>query len=170
MLFSPSAQQALRALMYLAERHGSGPVPVRDVAAAQAIPRPYLAKILLRLRSAGILRSHKGPGGGYELARDAGAIRLGDIVGVFDEHPGLAQECVLGDGLCSDVGSCPLHERWRRLRNEFNASITSMSLADLSATVRGELAAPSAWRPWRGGSTKDVRRRAAGPRRVGGAS
>lgn len=149
MIFAPAAQHALRALIYLAGKQGMGPVLIRDIAAAQAIPRPYLAKILHRLRFNGLLRSTKGPGGGYELARDAASIRVGEIVGVFDEHRSRTSACILGDGPCSDRSSCPLHERWKQLRDEFATSIGSLTLAELAEPRRqpGGTSAPAAWRP-----------------------
>jgi Rrf2 family protein len=132
MIFSPAAQHALRALIHLARRAGQGPVLVRDIAAAEDIPQPYLAKILHTLRFNGLLRSTKGPGGGFELARDPGSIRVRDIAGVFDGLEALGDQCILGRGACSNEASCPLHSRWQRLRNDFADSIGGLSLGDLA--------------------------------------
>jgi Rrf2 family protein len=136
--FSPSAQQALRALIYLARQGSDEPVLVRDIAAAERIPHPFLSKLLLSLRNRGIVRSTRGPGGGYTLARTPGRIVLSDVVETFDGSRNLGKTCILGLDECGEVNPCALHERWKVFREEFQDKISSMTLHDVAQTLAGK--------------------------------
>ena len=132
MLFSPSVQHALRALRYLASQEAPGPVLARDIAAAEGIPKPYLSKILYRLRLRGLVKSTKGPGGGYELAVPAHAVRVSQVLEVFDDRADLGTPCVLGGASCDEYDPCPLHGRWERLQTQYFTDIASVSLDEIA--------------------------------------
>jgi Rrf2 family iron-sulfur cluster assembly transcriptional regulator len=140
MLFSPSVQLALRALRHLASQEEPGPVLVRDIAAAEGIPKPYLSKILYRLRMCGLVKSTKGPGGGYELAVPARAVRVSQVLEAFDERGDLGSPCVLGGGRCDEQHHCPLHERWKRLQTQFFTGIASVSIDEIARQSGGRKA------------------------------
>jgi Rrf2 family protein len=78
------SEYALLALVYLARRETSEYVPVRTIAQEQGIPPKYLEQILLSLKRASYLRSVKGQGGGYTLAKPANRITLAEIIRLFD--------------------------------------------------------------------------------------
>jgi len=80
MIHSPTCQHALRALIYLAEKNSPGPVLVREIADKSRVPRQSLAKILHALRNKGLVRSTKGPGGGYRLARAGENMRVVEVI------------------------------------------------------------------------------------------
>ena len=73
-MISPTCQYALRALVHLGGAGKDQPVLARDIAQAQDIPGPFLSKILQMLAQGGLVRSQKGPGGGYMLGRPADSI------------------------------------------------------------------------------------------------
>ena len=88
---------------------GDGPTSVRDIAERTGLPQPYLEQILLALKGAGLVRSKRGVGGGYVLAREPSSITLGAIVSAVDGP------IVLGDfgephqnGACDHEGQCVL--------------------------------------------------------------
>ena len=83
-MLSRKTKYAIKALIALAEHGRDTPVRIADLAREQQIPPKFLEAILLELRNQGVLRSRKGKGGGYLLARDPGAIYLGQIVRMFD--------------------------------------------------------------------------------------
>jgi len=145
-IFSAPAQHALRALLCLSAHEGRGPVLVREIAATVAVPKPYLARILLRLRRRGLLRSTKGPGGGYALARPASQIRVGEILEVFDTAREFRTQCLLGPGPCSKAQRCALHEWWTTFRDRFSARIVSLTLIDVAGLPAGrrKMLAPGA--------------------------
>ena len=84
MKLTSQSEYALLALVYLARCGGTKLVPVKDIAAAQGIPRKFLEQILLRLKRARYLHSLKGLHGGYRLAKPARQITLAEIVRLFD--------------------------------------------------------------------------------------
>ena len=82
---STRGDYACRALLSLALRTGeSGPTSVRDIAERTGLPQPYLEQILLALKGAGLVRSKRGVGGGYVLARQPAEIRLSEILSAVD--------------------------------------------------------------------------------------
>ncbi|HVR60261.1 MAG TPA: Rrf2 family transcriptional regulator [Polyangia bacterium] len=81
---SMKARYALRALYALAAEEARAPTLIAELAKRERIPRKFLEAILLDLRNAGILRSKKGKGGGYALARPAGEITIGQIMRAID--------------------------------------------------------------------------------------
>lgn len=83
LLFSAKVEYALRAILYLAQQPPGVPVQSRDIAEAEYIPGPYLDQILALLKRAGLVRSIRGVGGGYELARSPAQITVGDILRAF---------------------------------------------------------------------------------------
>jgi len=84
MKLSTKSEYALLALADLAGHGDGGVVRIEDIAARQRIPRKYLERILLTLRKGGYLKSRRGKGGGYELARPARQISLAEVVRLMD--------------------------------------------------------------------------------------
>lgn len=83
LLFSARIEYALRAVLYLAQQPSGVPVQSRDIAEAEHIPGPYLDQILALLKRAELVRSIRGVGGGYELAKPPAQITVGDILRAF---------------------------------------------------------------------------------------
>src|SRR5262249_39601419 len=84
MKVSTRGDYASRALLSLALHDDAGPTSVRDIAERTGLPQPYLEQILLALKGAGLVRSKRGVGGGYVLAREPNDITLGQIVAAVD--------------------------------------------------------------------------------------
>src|SRR5579883_219209 len=84
MRLTRASQYAVHALAYMASLEGNRPMPSHLVAQAQGIPERFLLKVLLPLVSVGVLRSLKGPNGGYQLARSPREISLLEIVEAID--------------------------------------------------------------------------------------
>ena len=82
---STRGDYACRALLSLAlHADDPGPISVRDIATRTALPQPYLEQILLVLKGAGLVKSKRGVGGGYVLARPADQIKLSEIIAAAD--------------------------------------------------------------------------------------
>ncbi|MGI8661674.1 MAG: RrF2 family transcriptional regulator [Acidimicrobiales bacterium] len=140
MKVSTRGDYASRALLSLA-LHGEGgsPTSVRDIAERTALPQPYLEQILLALKGAGIVRSKRGVGGGYVLARDPSQITLGDIVSAVDGP------IVIGDfgephqnGACDHEGQCVLLAVWSNVSNQMRRMLDALTLAEVASMARGE--------------------------------
>src|SRR3954462_11522087 len=123
------AARALLSLALHAEREG--PTSVRDIAERTGLPQPYLEQILLALKGAGLVRSKRGVGGGYVLARMPADITLGEIVSAVDGP------IVVGDfglphenGACDHEGPCVLLDVWPNVGEPMRSSLDSYTLAD----------------------------------------
>ena len=107
---------------------------VRDIAEDEGIPRHYLAKILQQLAGHGLVRSTKGPGGGFALARDPNDLTVQEVISVLE--PGQAtRSCILGLDECNDDAPCPLHDSWCELRDTFFIKLESMSLREMADVI-----------------------------------
>ena len=105
-----------------------------EIAEAEGIPRPFASKILLELVRAGLLRSTRGPGGGYGLARPAAEISLFQIKEIFDGTSEL-DACAVGLDRCSDEAPCPLHEFFQPLRQSIRDYLEGTTLEDMAVAL-----------------------------------
>jgi len=132
MHLTAKADYAVRAIVELADSSQESPRKVDDVAKAQNIPVSFLENILTQLRSTGMVRSQRGPEGGYWLARPAEEVNLADIiravegplVGVRGQRPEEVEY----------VGSAEsLQQVWVALRTNLRMVLESVSVADVAA-------------------------------------
>lgn len=135
MIFSSATEYAIRGLSELAGRNIDGPVMLDDLVAGTGLPRDFVAKIFQKLVRAGILRSAKGRGGGFALARPQHEIRLLDIVEAV-EGPQLLDACVVGLEKCNDSMPCSQHDLYKPIRQRLKDYLTTTTLADLAASLR----------------------------------
>jgi Rrf2 family iron-sulfur cluster assembly transcriptional regulator len=114
------------------------PTSVRDLAERTGLPQPYLEQILLSLKGVGLVRSKRGVGGGYVLARSAEAITLAEIVAAVD-GPIVAGD--FGephrDGACDHEGQCVLLAVWADVGDHMREHLSSFTLADMVTQARG---------------------------------
>lgn len=132
MKLSVKSDYAVRAVLSLARRHGSGEVTrVETVAAENGIPPNYLVQILIELKSARIVKSVRGKEGGYLLARAPAEISFADVLqcvhGPLFESPALTDE------------KCPpeLREAWTRMRDAIEGEARAINFQQL-LEVAGE--------------------------------
>lgn len=139
MRVSTRGDYASRALLSLALRTDLGvPTSVRDLAERTGLPQPYLEQILLSLKGAGLVRSKRGVGGGYVLARPAEEITLAEIVAAVD-GPIVAGDFGVPhqDGACDHEGQCVLLGVWADVGNHMREHLSSFTLADMVLQARG---------------------------------
>ena len=139
MKVSTRGDYASRALLSLA-LHGAtqSPTSVRDIAERTGLPQPDLEQILLALKGAGLVRSKRGVGGGYVLARDPGEISLAQIVAAVDGP------IVAGDfgephenGACDHEGQCILLAVWAEVGEQIRTKLQNLTLADMVTKSSG---------------------------------
>lgn len=138
MLFSRSAEYAIRAMTFLAGQPAGKLAGAREISQAEKVPMPFLWKILHNLARRKLIRSFKGQRGGYELAFPAEKIRLQEIVDATDGVGGF-EGCVLGLPQCGEENPCPLHDSWKEIKEKLIAMLEEKTLADL-ARVAGKRA------------------------------
>ncbi len=140
---STRGDYASRALLSLALAGEQKPTSVRDIAERTALPQPYLEQILLALKGAGLVRSKRGVGGGYVLAREPAEITLADIVSAVD-GPIVAGDFgePHSDGACDHQGQCVLLAIWSSAGDLMRSYLEACTLADVAEMAAGNRAWP----------------------------
>jgi Rrf2 family transcriptional regulator, iron-sulfur cluster assembly transcription factor len=131
---STKGRYAVMAMVDLA-KHGSGePISLAEIAERQEISLSYLEQLFAKLRAGNLVKSVRGPGGGYLLARGADGTRISDIILAVDE-PIRATRCTPGAPLgCSGSKTrCLTHDLWEELGNQIHLYLSSVTLADVCA-------------------------------------
>ena len=127
---------AVTAMVDLAMRQTRGPVTLAAISERQHISLSYLEQLFGKLRRARLVSSVRGPGGGYNLAQQASAISVSDIVTAVDE-PMDATQCG-GKENCHDERRCMTHDLWATLNEKMQDYLSSVTLADLIAHQAGK--------------------------------
>lgn len=144
MIFSNATEYAIRGLSELACRSTGSTILLDDLVSGTDLPRDFLAKLFQKLVKAGILRSAKGRGGGFAVARPAHDITLMQIVEVM-EGPQCFDRCVVGLEKCTDLAPCPQHDLYKPIRQRLKDYLNTTTLADLASSLK----AKHAWQKMR---------------------
>ena len=132
MKLSTKGRYAVMAMVDLA-RHGNGsPVSLAEIAEREEISLSYLEQLFAKLRRGGLVKSVRGPGGGYLLAHDRNETRIADIILAVDE-PIQAVRCSPGEaiGCRGNRSRCLTHDLWEELSNQIHLFLSSVSLGDV---------------------------------------
>lgn len=134
MRLSTKGRYAVMAMADLARRQAEQAeraVALSDIATRQEISLSYLEQLFARLRRQGLVQSHRGPGGGYRLARAASATSIAEIVLAVDE-PLRATRCGAKSPGCMMNGErCLTHDLWEETGRQIEAWLASVSLEDV---------------------------------------
>src|SRR3954466_8602219 len=132
MRLSTKGRYAVMAMVDLASSSKGGPIALADIAERQEISLSYLEQLFARLRKGGLVKSVRGPGGGYLLAPPPNAMRISDIILAVDE-PIRATRCAAGSpaGCRSNKSRCLTHDLWEELGNQIHLYLGSVPLADI---------------------------------------
>jgi Rrf2 family iron-sulfur cluster assembly transcriptional regulator len=128
---STRGDYAARALLSLALHGSDEPTSVKEIAERTNLPQPYLEQILLAAKGAGLVRSKRGVGGGYVLARPADQITLAEILAAVD---GPLTTLVTEHDHCE--GHCVLQEVWVGVSEEMRQVLERVTLAELVERTR----------------------------------
>jgi Rrf2 family protein len=126
------ADYAVRAVIELADSVQSSPRKVDEVAQAQSIPVSFLENILTQLRSSGIVRSQRGPEGGYWLARPAEEVNLADIIRAV-EGPLVGVRGQRPEEIEYAGSAESLQQVWIALRANLRKVLENVTVADVAA-------------------------------------
>jgi Rrf2 family cysteine metabolism transcriptional repressor len=130
MKLSTRSRYGIHAMFDLAKNIGSGPQAIRSIAERQDVPEQYLEQLIGPLRRADLVRSVRGAGGGYLLARPPEEITIGEIVRAL-EGPLNITDCMADADACSRSGLCPSRLIWERLGQAINDVLDQTSLGDM---------------------------------------
>lgn len=117
-MFSKTCEYAIRALIFIAQKSKDGSrIGIKDIAAGIDSPEYFIAKILQDLSRKGFVQSAKGPNGGFYMEAENLDLSIADIVRDIDGDK-LFAGCGLGLKLCSEERPCPIHNDFKKIRND----------------------------------------------------
>ncbi len=116
MKLSTKGRYAVMAMVDLARHAQAKPVSLSDIATRQEISLSYLEQLFARLRRAGLVKSVRGPGGGYRLTRGSAETRVSEIILAVDR---------------ADRSKCLTHDLWEELGNQIHMFLSSVTLLDV---------------------------------------
>jgi len=132
MKLSTKGEYGVRAMVFLAERYGQGPVSLSYISQKQNISLAYLEQLVAILRKAGLVESVRGAYGGYVLARDPRSISISEVIRPLESLAPV--ECVSDESLlecCEQWETCTTRIVWEKLRDSIFQALNSTTLSDL---------------------------------------
>jgi Rrf2 family protein len=123
-------EYAIRGIVYLARQDPNRLLLIADIATAVDVPQSFLAKIFQSFTKVGIIRSSRGAGGGFALARPASEITLLAVVEAV-EGPITPNICVGDPEICERSSDCRVHPVWCRVQSQVKQVLAGVTLADL---------------------------------------
>lgn len=129
MKLTSKGRYAVTAMLDVALHSQVGPVSLSDVSERQEISLSYLEQLFARLRKHGLVRSIRGPGGGYLLGKEAEKISVGDVISAVDESVD-ATKCQ-GKGNCQGGSQCLTHNLWLELSSRIKEFLDNITLGEL---------------------------------------
>ena len=129
MRLTTKGRYAVTAMLDLALHSGQGPVRLSVISSRQQISLSYLEQLFAKLRRRGLVKSIRGPGGGYCLDRATEETFVADIIDAVDESVD-ATNCS-GEANCQEGQVCLTHHLWSDLSDQIHSFLSGISLANL---------------------------------------
>ncbi|MCR4287687.1 MAG: Rrf2 family transcriptional regulator [Deltaproteobacteria bacterium] len=136
MRLSTRGQYAVRAMVSLSCQSDAKPVALRDISKNEGISLSYLEQLFVKLRKGNIVKSVRGPGGGYVLARPASEISVGAVISVVEEPMNPVACLDTGAKECARADTCATQGVWKGLAQRMGDFLNSISIEDLVKEVR----------------------------------
>ncbi len=136
---STKGQYGVRAMYEIAKGYPETPVTIKEISEKQDVSVAYLEQILNKLRKAGLIKSIKGPGGGYILDKSPENVSIASILNEL-EGPVALTSCLDPEGGCVRVDSCVTHLLWKVLGEQIEAFLNTITLKNL---ITGEFISKS---------------------------
>lgn len=131
MRLSTKAQYAVRAMVRLNLEQKDTPVSIREISNHENISLTYLEQLFAKLRRGKLVKSVRGPGGGYVLARAASEIKVDQIIDSVEETL-IPVSCMDEFGNCACSDQCVTHTVWQELGDRIRGFLSSVSIEDLT--------------------------------------
>lgn len=133
---STKGQYAVRAMVNLACHSGEGPVSLKDISAEEGISLSYLEQLFVKLRKGKIVKSVRGPGGGYVLGKPSAKISVGEVISVVEEPLNPVACLDTNSAGCDRAEKCITQKVWKGLAEKIAEFLNSVSIDDLSHEVK----------------------------------
>ncbi len=133
MRITTKGRYGLRAVINLARTNHNRPVSIGSIAAEENVSSEFLEQIFFKLKKAGLIRSVRGPGGGFILNRGPDEISVHDILQAVGETRGLTPCTLRRKTLCDRPEPCSAHDIWTGLQKTMEDYLTKVTLKDILA-------------------------------------
>jgi Rrf2 family iron-sulfur cluster assembly transcriptional regulator len=133
MRITTKGRYGLRAVINLARSNHTRPVTIGSIASEENVSSEFLEQIFFKLKKAGLIRSIRGPGGGFVLNRTPGDISVQDILVAVGETHGFTPCTIRRKALCEKAEACAAHDIWTGLQKTVDDYLTSVTLKDILA-------------------------------------
>ncbi len=130
MKLSSRSRYGFRAILELAVEYGNGPLQIKTIAKREDISNKYLEQLVAMLKASGLVRSIRGPKGGYELTRPPGDVKLSEVFTTL-EGPVVTVECLEHPEFCPRCTECVTRDVWAKMQSAIMGVLESMTLQDL---------------------------------------
>ena len=147
MRITSSIEYATRLMVTLAETHGKTPIAAEKLAESDNVPADYVSQLLVKLRRAGLVTSHRGSSGGYALSRPPAEITLAQVVRAVDGtvFEDVCEKYDGGSKDCRHQGRCSISPIWTKLGDVVTGYFESITLASILEGKTGGCGAAPAW-------------------------
>lgn len=135
MFFSKTCEYAIRAVIFVAQKsEGGRKVGIKEVAAGIDSPEHFVARILQDISKRGLIKSSKGPNGGFYVDSSVQNNTLADIVKTIDGEK-IFKGCGLGLKSCSETKPCPLHNDFKEIRKKMHLTLQSATIGEFNENL-----------------------------------
>ncbi len=133
-MFSKACEYGIRAVLFIAKQSQNDLRPnISEIAKAVDSPEPFTAKVCQQLARENVIRSKKGPSGGFYLEKDS-QLKLSEIVSAIDGDK-IFTGCGLGLRECSSEHPCPVHNQFMKVRNGLKHMCENTLVMELAANL-----------------------------------
>ncbi len=139
MRISTKGHYAVQALVVIAARPEKKPVSLAVIAEEQGLSQNYLEQLFVKMRKAGLVKSVRGPGGGYLIARSPSSITIGEVFAAVDESLILTECAEENPHGCNDAEDSRTRNLWQKLCHHFNELLYSITIDHV---VKGDVKLP----------------------------
>ena len=136
MKLSSRSRYGLRAILDLALEYGGGPLQIKTIAKREDISSKYLEQLMTILKTAGLVRSLRGPKGGYLLVKPPNEVRLSEVFTVL-EGPLVTVECLQHPQFCPRCAECITRQVWAQIHDAMLGVLESITLQDMVDRTKG---------------------------------
>lgn len=133
-MLSETLKHAILAMVYLAT-HEDEQVMVSKIAEDYDIPKYYLAKIVRTLSKHQLINSSRGRNGGIKLNKPPSEIKIIDIIQAIEGPPPPNEMCLFGLDICSDLVPCPIHDTWKKMKNDIYEGLYNKNLQTMAIEI-----------------------------------
>lgn len=129
MRLTTKGRYAVTAMLDLSINYGKGAITLADISERQGISLSYLEQLFSNLRKQGLVKSTRGPGGGYRLSRTAEEITVLDVISAVDEK--VDNTACEGKGNCHNGEPCLSHKLWHSLSEQIKLYLSAITLGQI---------------------------------------